>query len=163
MVAKQNEKKMLSLGAYEVGSSHYPFMIMLHISFFISLIFEVIIFERTLSPLFLYLLFFFLLVQSLRIWCLTTLGMYWNTKIIILPGTNVVKKGPYLFMKHPNYFVVCCEILLLPIMFQAYMTAIIFTILNIIMLSIRIPIEEKALMEATNYQSRFKRKIQQIS
>lgn len=160
MIAKNNERKMLSLGAYEVGASHYPLMILLHVCFFISLIVEVINFERTLSPLFVYFLFLFLLVQALRIWCLTTLGMYWNTKIIILPGTNVVKKGPYQLLKHPNYLVVCSEILLLPIMFQAYITAVIFTILNIIMLSVRIPIEEKALIEATNYQSKFKRKIQ---
>ena len=80
---------MIRLGAYEVGASHYPFMIAMHISFFISLILEVVFFERTLSPLFSYLLVFFLLVQALRIWCLRSLGIFWNTKIIVLPGARV--------------------------------------------------------------------------
>ncbi len=71
-IAKRNERQMLQLGAYEVGASHYPFMILLHVSFFISLIVEVIVFERTISPLFLPLFIIFLLVQSLRIWCLTS-------------------------------------------------------------------------------------------
>lgn len=159
MVAKRNEKKMLSAGAYEVGGSHYPFMIALHVSFFISLIGEVILFERTISPWFLLLFIVFLLVQALRIWCLISLGPFWNTKIIILPSAKVVKKGPYLFVRHPNYLVVCTEILLLPLMFQAYFTAVCFTILNFIMLSIRIPTEEKALIEATNYSKTFNRKV----
>ena len=92
---------------------------------------------------------------GLRVWCLTALGPFWNTKIIILPGANVVKKGPYVWMRHPNYAVVCTEILLLPLMFQAYFTAVIFTLLNIAMLRVRIPMEENALREETNYSVKF--------
>lgn len=158
-VAKRNEKRMLAQGAYEVGASHYPYMISLHVSFFVCLIAEVVIFDRGISPLFPLFFLIFLFVQALRIWCLTSLGQFWNTKIIILPGANVVTKGPYLFIRHPNYVVVCIEIALLPLMFQAYLTAISFTLLNLAMLSVRIPLEEKALMEATNYTKEFKKKI----
>ncbi|MFC5541912.1 isoprenylcysteine carboxyl methyltransferase family protein [Ureibacillus suwonensis] len=163
IIAKRNEKQMRKLGAYEAGASHYPFMILLHAGFFISLIVEVIVFERSISPFFGYLLFLFLLVQSLRVWCLSSLGMFWNTKIIVLPGAKTVKTGPYAFFKHPNYLVVCCEIILLPMMFQAYFTAIVFTVLNLIMLSIRIPIENKALIEATNGEYTYNKKIQHPS
>ena len=149
-IAKRNEKLMLVKGAYEVGASHYPFMILLHVSFFVSLLIEVFFFKSNLMPHFTWLVFF-LLLQLLRVWCLVSLGTFWNTKIIILPGANVVVKGPYAYIRHPNYLVVCLEILVLPFMFGAYVTAIIFTILNVIMLSVRIPIEEKALKEATNY------------
>lgn len=159
LIAKRNAKIMLSKGAFEVGASHYPFMILLHVTFFISLITEVLLFNRTLSPLFIYLIVLFGFVQLLRIWCLTSLGSYWNTKIIVLPGANVVKKGPYVYIRHPNYLVVCIEILVLPIIFQAYFTAICFTILNIIMLSVRIPIEEKALREVTDYEKTFQNNI----
>ncbi|MFY3791186.1 isoprenylcysteine carboxyl methyltransferase family protein [Ureibacillus sp. MALMAid1270] len=159
VIAKRNETTMLSKGAYEVGAEHYPFMIALHVSFFISLLFEVLFFRHTLSVLFPFLFLCFLLVQFIRIWCLASLGSFWNTKIIILPGAEVVKKGPYKFLRHPNYFVVCSEILLLPLMFNAYFTVIIFTLLNLAMLSVRIPVEEKALMEATNYTHIFKRRI----
>ena len=151
-VARRNEMAMKAKGAYEVGASHYPYMIALHSSFFICLIGEVLFFDLEPSSLFPYMLVLFLLVQGLRIWCLASLGEYWNTKIIILPRANVVAKGPYSFIRHPNYFVVCIEIALLPLMFGAYFTAITFTVLNFIMLSVRIPLEEKALREATNYE-----------
>ncbi|MEK3764076.1 isoprenylcysteine carboxylmethyltransferase family protein [Solibacillus sp. FSL K6-4121] len=143
---------MLAKGAYEVGASHYPFMILLHVSFFVSLIVEVIYFTGQLTPQYI-LLFIFLLLQLLRVWCLASLGPFWNTKIIILPGANVVVKGPYSYIRHPNYLVVCLEIAVIPLMFQAYFTAICFTILNLIILSIRIPLEEKALKEVTDYAS----------
>ncbi|WP_391116530.1 isoprenylcysteine carboxyl methyltransferase family protein [Psychrobacillus sp. L3] len=158
-IAKHNEKKMLAQGAYEVGASHYPYMVTLHVSFFICLIAEVLIFNRGISPLFPLFFLIFLIVQALRIWCLRSLGSFWNTKVIILPGAHVVTKGPYLYLKHPNYVVVCIEIALLPLIFQAYMTAICFTLLNLAMLSVRIPLEEKALMEVTNYNEEFKKKI----
>ncbi len=159
VIARRNEKKMLAKGAYEVGASHYPVMITLHVSFFLALIIEVIYVDRGLSPIFPYLLGIFLVVQALRVWCLASLGQFWNTKIIILPGANVVAKGPYTFIRHPNYVVVCTEILLLPLMFQAYFTAILFTLLNFAMLSVRIPMEEKALIEATDYEEVLKKKV----
>lgn len=159
VIAKRNEKKMLSQGAYEVGKSHYPYMIALHVSFFVCLIMEVLFFHRGISPLFPLFFLIFLFVQAFRIWCLSTLGPFWNTKIIILPNANVVRKGPYLYLKHPNYVVVCMEIVLLPLMFQAYFTALSYTLLNLAMLSVRIPLEEKALMEATDYSEEFKKKI----
>lgn len=151
-IAKRNEKLMLAKGAYEVGAAHYPLMILLHVSFFISFIIEVIYFKSIIAVNY-NLFVLFLLLQLLRVWCLASLGPFWNTKIIILPGAEVVVKGPYSFMRHPNYFVVCLEIAVLPLMFQAYVTAVCFTILNVIILSIRIPIEEKALKEATNYRT----------
>lgn len=159
-IARRNEQILRSQGAFEVGQKHYPFMIAMHVSFFISLIMEVILFNRSISKLFPFLLLFFFLVQFLRIWCIVSLGKFWNTKIIILPGANVLKKGPYVFMRHPNYFVVSMEFLLIPLMFQAYFTAFTFTFLNIIMLSIRIPLEEKALMAETNYKEKFKMKVE---
>lgn len=158
-IAKRNEKWMLSQGAYEIGASHYPYMLALHSSFFLFLIVEVMTSNNSLSPLFPLFFILFIAVQALRIWCLRSLGPFWNTKIIILPGAEVVKKGPYVFFRHPNYAVVCLEILLLPLMFQAYFTAFCFTLLNITMLSVRIPLEEKALRESTNYNHVFQKKI----
>ena len=105
------------------------------------------------------LLIVFLCLQLFRVWCLVSLGSFWNTKIIILRGANVVAKGPYSYIRHPNYLVVCLEIVVLPLMFQAYVTAVCFTILNFIILSIRIPMEEKALKEATNYEAYIRREI----
>jgi methyltransferase len=155
VIAKRNEQWMIKQGAYEVGAKHYPYMIALHTAFFLSILFEVSIFNRPISPIWLALLVLFIITQIARVWCLRSLGRFWNTKILILSGANVVKKGPYKYIRHPNYLIVGIEILLLPLMFQAYLTAIIFTCLNMAMLAVRIPAEEKALREATNYNDAF--------
>ena len=154
-VAKRNEKWMLRQGAFEVGARHYPLMVMMHAAFFLSLLLEVSIVDPGLSPFWTVLLALFLIAQIARVWCLTSLGKFWNTKILILPGANVVQKGPYKFMRHPNYVIVTTELLVLPLLFSAYFTAIVFSLLNVWMLSVRIPTEEKALKKATNYKERF--------
>ena len=155
IIAKRNEKWMRGQGAYEAGAAHYPVMVSMHIAFFIVLLAEVFLFERALSPVWILFLAIFLTAQAARIWCLTSLGKYWNTKIIILPGADVVRKGPYKWVRHPNYVIVATELLVLPILFSAYFTAIIFSLLNVWMMSVRIPTEEKALKEATNYSKKF--------
>lgn len=158
IIARRNEIWMRSQGAFEAGAKHYPLMVLMHVAFFISLLVEVSVFERPLSPFWVALLTLFLIAQVGRIWCLTSLGKFWNTKIIILPDADVVRKGPYLFIRHPNYLIVTTELLVLPLLFSAYFTAITFSLLNIWMLSIRIPAEEKALKEATNYKEEFRLK-----
>lgn len=154
-VAKRNEKWMLRQGAFEAGARHYPLMVMMHITFFLSLPLEVSIVDRSLSPFGPALLTVFLIAQVARVWCLSSLGKFWNTKILILPGADVVQKGPYRFIRHPNYVIVTTELLVLPLLFNAYFTAIVFSLLNLWMLSVRIPVEEKALKKATNYKEKF--------
>ncbi|TCP23817.1 methyltransferase [Scopulibacillus darangshiensis] len=150
-IAKTNERFMKEKGAFEAGKSHYKWMVTLHVLFFISLFVEVITFHKTPAQWFWIPLCLFIISQVVRVWALQSLGRFWNTKIIVLPGAKVVAKGPYKYIRHPNYFIVMTEIITLPLIFQAYITAVVFAILNIIILSIRIPIEEKALAEATNY------------
>ncbi|MET1031507.1 isoprenylcysteine carboxyl methyltransferase family protein [Domibacillus tundrae] len=152
IIAKRNEKWMLSQGGYETGARHYPFIVALHISFFISLIIEVELLHKTISsdwPLWLTL---FLLTQLSRVWTLRSLGTFWNTKIIVLPGAKIVKKGPYRWVRHPNYIIVTMEFIIIPFLFQAYYTALIFTLLNAFMLTVRIAAEEQALMNATDFK-----------
>jgi methyltransferase len=158
IIANRNEKWMRSQGAFEAGAVHYPIMVTMHIAFFISLLVEVFVTNKPLSPLWIPLLSLFLIAQIARVWCLASLGTFWNTKIIILPGADVVKKGPYKFIRHPNYVIVATELLVLPLIFSAYFTAIVFSFLNIWMLSVRIPVEEKALKEVTNYREEFRLK-----
>ncbi|WP_456278630.1 isoprenylcysteine carboxyl methyltransferase family protein [Bacillus sp. AK128] len=157
IIAKQNEKWMKGKGAIEVGKEHYRFMILLHSSFFLVLLIEFTWLNKDLSPLWPVLITFFCLTQLLRVWALTSLGKYWNTKIIVLPNTEIVKKGPYKWIRHPNYLIVMLEIILIPLLFQAYWTAVIFTVLNLWILSIRIPLEEKALLSQTDYNHKFQK------
>ncbi|MFZ3590926.1 isoprenylcysteine carboxyl methyltransferase family protein [Bacillus sp. DJP31] len=154
-VASKNERWMKEKGGYEVGEEHYSLMVLMHSAFFITLLLEVLILDKELTSFWPFLAILFLVTQAMRVWALLSLGKYWNTKIIVLPNTTIVKKGPYKYLRHPNYVIVIVEILLIPLLFQAYWTAAIFSILNAWMLSVRIPLEEKALMAETDYQEKF--------
>lgn len=154
-IARRNEKWMKSQGAFEAGASHYPYMVAMHMFFFIVLISEVLFFHRALSIIWPIWLGIFLVAQIMRIWCLSSLGKFWNTKIIVLPNAKVVRKGPYKWLRHPNYVIVATELLVLPLLFNAIFTAFLFSLLNIWMMTVRIPTEEKALRKSTNYTEKF--------
>ncbi|MFV2048040.1 MULTISPECIES: isoprenylcysteine carboxyl methyltransferase family protein [Metabacillus] len=154
-IAKKNEKWMINRGGVEHGNEHYPFILSLHVLFLISLLLEVIIFQKELTELWVVLVPLLVITQLMRYWSVMSLGNYWNTKIIIVPNDIVVSKGPYQFIKHPNYVVVAVEILIIPLLFEAYITSLVFTMLNVVMMTIRIPAEEKALQTYTNYQEVF--------
>jgi methyltransferase len=140
-IARQNEKWLLQNGAIQYGQSHYPFMVAMHTLFIILLITEYNLRDNApFSPGF---LLAFLLVLAFKFWALSSLGKYWNTKIYRIPGVYPVKKGPYKIFKHPNYAEVVCEIAIIPLVFHLYYTAIIFTLLNAAMLTVRISVENK--------------------
>lgn len=155
LVARSNENWIRSQGGYEVGASHYPYMVAIHIGFFISLIIEFIVFKQDVSRFWITLFVVFIILQMMRVWVISSLGRFWNTKILVLPGAHVVKKGPFHFIRHPNYVVVTSELIVIPLMFEAYFTAIVFTLLNVAILSVRIPKEEAALREVTDYKEIF--------
>ena len=96
----------------------------------------------------------FLLVQPLRYWAIFTLGEYWNTRILVVPGAKLVRRGPYRYLRHPNYVVVVVEILSLPLIFGAWITALVFSALNAVLLSIRIREENRALAESAHSTQR---------
>ena len=140
-IARRNEKWLRSQGAIEYGREHYPFIVTMHTLFFVSMIIEYIFSPHmNINWVFLILV---VMVMSFKFWALSSLGKYWNTKIFRIPGVYPVKKGPYKFLKHPNYMEVVLEIALIPLVFHLYLTAILFTILNAVMLYVRIKVEEK--------------------
>lgn len=144
-LAKGNEEKILKQGGYEVGGEHYKWIKRLHTLFFLLLLNEGT-FTKKKPPFMKFLLLIFLLLQVGRYWCIKTLGVRWNTKIMILPNKDLVKSGPYRWMDHPNYWIVGLEFLVIPLIFQAYSLSLLFpTIHFLIMKYIRIPAEEKAL------------------
>ncbi len=139
--ARRNTQRLLAEGAREFGAGHYPLIVLLHAAWLLSIALFVPA-EASVVPA---LLALFLLVQILRIWVLTSLGRYWTTRIITLPGVPLVRRGPYRFVRHPNYLVVVLEIALLPLCFGAWEIALIFSLLNAAMLFWRIRIEDQAL------------------
>lgn len=156
-IAKRNERQLKKNGAIEFGTEHYLWMILLHTGFFTVLIIEVITLDRELSTFWILWLTLFVIAQVGRMWVIQTLGKYWNTKIIVIPNSEVIVKGPYKYVKHPNYVIVATEIIVISLLFNAYITAVIFTLLNAWMMKIRIPLEEQALRENTGYVSAFQK------
>jgi methyltransferase len=140
-ISKRNEKWLLSQGAVEYGREHYPYIVALHTLFIVSLIAEYYLSGgRSISYVF---LLFFVLLLVFKYWVLSSLGSYWNTRIYRVPGAMAVRKGPYKLFKHPNYVDVVLEIAIIPLVFHLYYTALIFSVLNAIMLSVRIKIENR--------------------
>jgi methyltransferase len=83
--------------------------------------------------------------QALRWWCIATLGRRWNTRVIVVPGMPPVRSGPYQFLRHPNYVAVVVEGVALPLVHAAWITAVVFTVLNAALLAVRIRVEDAAL------------------
>lgn len=144
LLSRKNEKWLLQNGAVEYGKDHYPFIVTLHVLFLISLMAEYYK-QQTHSYNLFFLLFYFLLI-AFKAWIILSLGNFWNTKIYHISNVPLIKKGPYKYFKHPNYIVVIAEILVIPLAFHLYYTAMFFTLLNMIMLVVRIKEENKALL-----------------
>jgi methyltransferase len=140
-ISGKNEKWLLQNGAIQYGQSHYPFMVAMHTLFIVSIIAEYNLRGNAIFSM--GFLIAFLLVLAFKFWALSSLGNYWNTKIYRIPGVYPVKKGPYKIFKHPNYMEVVCEIAIIPLVFHLYYTAIVFTVLNAAMLTVRIGVENK--------------------
>lgn len=148
LYARSNERLMKKQGAVEAGADHYKWIVLLHVLFFVSLIGEVSYNGGGLGNAWPVFLLIFIVAQILRVWALASLGRFWNTKILVLPGARKVKSGPYRWIPHPNYIVVAMEIASLPLVFGAWRTSLVFTIANaLLLLFVRIPAEEKALQE----------------
>lgn len=150
LLSKRNEIWLLQNGAVEYGHKHYPFIVALHVSFFIALIFEYWA-QQTASFSLFYLILYFVLI-ALKVWVILSLGKFWNTKIYHISGLPLQRKGLYSYIQHPNYLIVVAEIAVIPLMFHLYYTAIIFSLLNAAMLFVRIVAENKVLRMDQNIE-----------
>lgn len=139
-IAQSNTRRLLAAGGHEVGAGHYPYITLLHAAWLGALWWL-----APGRPIHLPFLFLFALIEAGRIWVLRTLGPRWTTRIIVIPGEQLVATGPYRFVSHPNYLVVVGEIAVLPLVFGLWEVAIIFSLLNAAMLTIRIRAENHAL------------------
>ena len=138
--AQRNTRRLLARGAREEGASHYPLIVILHAVWLAGLW----ILGRD-RPVSIPWLVVFAVLQAGRIWVLATLGERWTTRIIVLPGETLVRRGPYRFVPHPNYAVVAGEILVLPLALGLVAYGLVFTVLNAAVLWLRIRAEERAL------------------
>ena len=145
--SRSNERRLRAMGAVEFGARHYPLMVGLHTLWLASTLVEGLQRGPQIPAWWPVPLVAFLLVQPLRYWAILSLGTNWNTRVLVVPGGKVVRSGPYRYLSHPNYVVVAVEILTFPLIFGAWITAIVFSLLNAALLLVRIRTENRALEE----------------
>jgi methyltransferase len=139
-IAKANTRRLLEAGGHEVASRHYPAIVAVHAAWIAAL--WMLAPGR---PIDLVLLCLFAVAEAGRAWVLQTLGPRWTTRIIVVPGETLIASGPYRFVRHPNYVIVSAEIALLPLVFGLWQVAMLFTLLNAVVLTVRVRAENEAL------------------
>ncbi len=139
--ARHNAKRLLAAGGIEHGAGHYPLMILLHAAWLAAIFFLVPADAPVSWPL----IGLYLLLQAGRLWVILSLGAYWTTRVVTLPEEPLVRRGPYRFMRHPNYVIVAAEIAVLPLAFGAWELAVGFSLANALLLFHRVRVEEAAL------------------
>ena len=144
VVSQRNLKWSKSRGGVEYGAGHYPVMVVLHTALLAGCLFEAA--HREFIPALGWpMLAVAIAAQVLRWWCITTLGHQWNTRVVVVPDAGRITGGPYRFIPHPNYVAVIVEGIALPLVHTAWITAAVFTVLNLILLRTRVTVENNAL------------------
>lgn len=147
VVSARNARWSLARGGRESGRGHFPAMVALHTGLLVACVAEAALADRPFLPWLGWpALVLVLASQGLRWWCIAVLGPRWNTRVIVVPGLPLVRRGPYRVLSHPNYVAVVAEGVALPLVHTAWVTALTFTVLNaVLLLRFRIPAEERAL------------------
>jgi methyltransferase len=140
VLARRNTARLLAQGGVETGAGHYPLIVGLHAAWLIGLF--VVAWDRPVNWIWMGV---FVLLQLARVWVIASLGGRWTTRIITVPGETLVRRGPYRVVSHPNYMVVAAEIAVLPLAFGLFAYAVVFSILNAVVLAIRIRAESGVL------------------
>lgn len=147
--AKQNEARLFAAGGVEYGRSHFALIVLFHAVWMAGL--WLFAYDHAVEPVFLAL---FVVLQFARLWVLATLGRRWTIRVIVVPGERLVARGPYRWLRHPNYAVVSGEIAVVPLALGLPIYAFVFSILNAAVLAVRIRAENTALAAVRQIESR---------
>lgn len=148
VVTRRNAAWSFARGGVEAGRGHYPWMVALHTALLAGCLVEAWLVERPFLPWLGWpMLALVCASQALRWWCIAALGRQWNTRVIVVPGLDRVTRGPYRLLRHPNYVAVVVEGIALPLVQTAWITALAFTVLNAVVLTVRIRSENAALAQ----------------
>jgi methyltransferase len=146
VVSRRNERWSLERGGVEFGAGHYPLMVLLHTGLLVGAFAEAAAGDRPFVPALGWTALALVVgSQALRWWCISTLGVRWSTRVIVVPGGELIARGPYRWFSHPNYVAVVVEGFALPLVRTAWITAVAFTVLNAALLTVRIRVENGAL------------------
>jgi methyltransferase len=146
VVSRRNASWSFARGGREFGEGHYPVMVGMHAALLLSCLAEVAFAHRPFIPALGWPMVAVVAASTaVRWWCVSALGRHWNPRLIIVPGAALVRRGPYRWVHHPNYLAVAAEVVALPLVHSAWVTAIVFTIANALVLRVRIRAENVAL------------------
>ncbi|MCC7381000.1 MAG: hypothetical protein IT384_04180 [Deltaproteobacteria bacterium] len=155
-LSRRNARRAFARGAIELGRGHFRVMQLLHAGLLIGAGMEVVFLHRPFTLGLAGVMGLLLLAaQTLRYWAIATLGDRWNVRVIVTPGDRVVTAGPYRLLRHPNYLAVVIEGFAIPLIHGAWLTAIVFSLFNGVLLWVRIHCEERALTAHTDYRAAF--------
>jgi len=147
VISQRNLGWARARGGREYGFGHYPIMVVLHTGLLVACLVEAP--HRSFIPALGWpMIAVVVLAQALRWWCITVLGSRWNTRIVVVPGLPLVEGGPYRWLRHPNYVAVVLEGIALPLVHSAWITAVVFTAVNAVLLRVRISSENAAMAQA---------------
>jgi methyltransferase len=145
-ISNRNVRRLLAAGGMESGAGHYPVMVLVHTLWLVSCIVEVVVLERRFIPLLGGMMIVLLAgTTALRYWVIQTLGPRWTTRVITVQGAPRITTGPFRWLRHPNYLAVALEIVALPLIHTAWTTALVFALANLLVLRVRIQVEDRAL------------------
>lgn len=155
-LSARNARRALARGGVEGESrGFYLLLVLAHVVFLVAGPLEVLAFDRPfVPPLAIVATWIVMLTMALRYWAIFTLGERWNTRVIVIPGLPAVASGPYRFVRHPNYVAVAIEVTVLPLVHCAWVTALVATVGNALLLAARIRHEERALEATGDYRAR---------
>ncbi len=146
VVSKRNAAWSLARGGVETGQGHYPVMVVLHTGFLVAMLIEAFVRRPDVPAVLAWsMLAVVIAAHALRWWCIATLGSRWNTRVIVVPGLAPVRSGPYRWLSHPNYVAVVAEGIALPLVHAGWVTALLFTVANAALLTVRLRAENAAL------------------
>lgn len=147
--SNHNIRSLKAKGAIEAGSGHYPLFFLVHGSWLLA----ILLLTPASTPVEPWALLLYGILQVGRLWVLLSLGGYWTTRVITLPEQPLIRKGPYRFLRHPNYLIVACEIALLPLAFHDLVIAVSWSLANGALLMWRIHVEDAALSAGSRHES----------
>jgi methyltransferase len=155
-LSRRHLRRLLARGGVEAAPRHYRAMVLLHGAFLAACPLEVWLLRRPFRPLLAAAMVIVLAAAAaLRLWAIATLGERWTTRIVYLPGAAPVESGPYRYLRHPNYLAVVAEMAALPLLHGAWLSALVFSAANAVVLAVRIRAEEAALAAGTAYRQAF--------